>query len=70
MTNQVPASKVADVIRTVLDSFLPDVDVSALKLPKERCAGYMRREELSTLGMAHKAHVYCVNKLKWEKNSI
>ena len=33
--------------------------MSSLKLPKERCAGYMRREELATIGMAHKAHVLC-----------
>ena len=26
-----------------------------MHLPKEKCAGYMRREELSTVSMAHKA---------------
>ena len=34
---------------------MPNLDVEHLHLPKEKCAGYMRREELSTVCMAHKA---------------
>ncbi len=59
LSSQIPASKVSDVITSVIECFLPKVDVSNLKLPKERCAGYMRCEELTTIGMAHKAHVLC-----------
>ncbi len=37
---------VTEIVKTVLDGLVPDVDVSTLKLPKESCAGYMRREKL------------------------
>ena len=35
--------------------FFPLVNVEKLSLPKERCAGYMRMDELSTISAAHKA---------------
>ena len=61
-TNQVPASRITDIIKSVLIfnllCFIPTADILTLKLPKERCAGYMRRE-LSTISMAHKAQVLC-----------
>ena len=37
--------------------FLPNLDIDRLRLPKEKCAGYMRREELKTISMAHKASI-------------
>ena len=35
------------------------MDITTLKLPTESCAGYMRREELKTVSMAHQATVLC-----------
>lgn len=34
---------------------LVSLNMDELKLPHERCAGYMRREELKTVSMAHAA---------------
>ena len=59
LANQVPAARIRDIVSTVLECFVPDCDVSSIKLPKETCAGYMRREELASIGMAQKAHVLC-----------
>ena len=33
--------------------------MSSIQLPKERCADYMRREELASIGMAQKVHTLC-----------
>ena len=55
LSDQVPPSKICMIITAVLKCFLPNLDTEHLQLPKERCAGYMRREELSTLSMVHKA---------------
>ena len=57
LANQVPATRIRDIVSTVLECFVPDCDISSIKLPKERCAGYMRREELASIGMAQKAHI-------------
>ena len=59
LAKQVPASKVFDLVKSVVKCFFPDVDVSKLQLPKESCAGYMRREELYTVEMSHKEHHFC-----------
>ncbi len=59
LAHQIPSSKVSALVRSVVECFLPDVDISTLQLPKERCAGYMRRDELCTVEMAHKAHHFC-----------
>ena len=59
LANQVPTTKIRDIVLTVLECFFPDYDVSSIQLPKERCAGYMRREELASIGMAQKAHTLC-----------
>ena len=53
--NQLSPSKIATIIRTVLKCFLPSVDLKQLKLPSESCASYMRRQELTTINMVHKA---------------
>ena len=57
LAEQMPPAKVSHIIKSVLECFVPSLDVECLQLPKERCAGYMRREELRTISMAHKAYV-------------
>lgn len=59
LANQVPATRIRDIVSTVLECFVPDCDSSSIELPKERCAGYMRREELASIGMAQKVHTLC-----------
>ncbi len=55
LAQQLPPAKIATTIKSVLKGFLPSLDVDSLKLPGESCASYMRREELTTLNLAHKA---------------
>lgn len=55
LADQLPPAKVANTIRTILKSFLPSLDVDTLKLPGETCASYIRREELTTVNLAHNA---------------
>ena len=55
LADQLPPSKIACIIKTILKSFLPALNVEALQLPRESCASYMRRHELTTLNLAHKA---------------
>ncbi len=55
LTNQLPPAKISGVIRSVVKTFIPSVDVDKLKLPEESCASYMRREELTTVNLAHNA---------------
>lgn len=59
LTTQVPASKVEVIIKTVLKTFHPSIDIDQLQLPKESCASYMRMLELKTISNAHKATVLC-----------
>ena len=61
LASQVPVSKIADIIRTVLKCFNPHEleNVEELKLPKKSCASYMRRGELKTICDAHKATMLC-----------
>ena len=56
LADQVPPAKVSGIIKSVLKCFLPSLNTDELELPRERCAGYMRREELRTVSMAHKAY--------------
>ena len=55
LADQVPPAKIPRTIKSVLKCFIPSLDVEGIKLPHERCAGYMRTEELKTISMAHKA---------------
>lgn len=48
-------ARIASMIRSVLKTFYPSLDVDKLKLPSETCASYMRREELTTVNLAHNA---------------
>lgn len=49
LADQIPPAKINVIIKSVLKSFLPSLNVDNLKLPREKCAGYMRREELKTV---------------------
>ena len=55
LADQVSPAKISD-IKSVLKCFLPSLNTDELELPRERCAGYMWREELRTVRMAHKAY--------------
>ena len=55
LADQLPPAKIASTIKSVLKSFLPLLDVDSLKLPGESCALYMRRQELTTVNLAHNA---------------
>ena len=57
LAEQVPVSKITDIIRHVLKCFNPTENVEDLQLPKRSCASYMRKEELKTICDAHKATV-------------
>lgn len=57
LEEQVPVSKIADIIQHVLKCFNPTGNVEDLQLPKRSCASYMRKEELKTISDAHKATV-------------
>lgn len=43
------------IIASELKTFYPSLDMDKLKLPGESCASYMRREELTTINLAHNA---------------
>ena len=55
LTDQIPPAKVATTIKSVLKCFMPSLDLQTIKLPSEGCASYMRRQELTTVSMVHKA---------------
>ena len=57
LADQVPPAKISSIIKSVLKCFFPSLSVEKLALPKERCAGYMRTEELNVISTAHKAMV-------------
>lgn len=55
LADQMPPAKVATTIQAVLKCFIPSLDLRTIKLPSEGCASYMRRQELTTVSMVHKA---------------
>ena len=57
LADQIPPAKISGIIKSVLKCFLPSLNTDELELPGERCAGYMRREELRTVSIAHKAYI-------------
>ena len=61
LAEQVPTSKIADIIKAVIRCFNPSIDIQNLKLPQRSCASYMRKAELKTISDAHKANVLCEN---------
>ena len=56
LADQIPPAKIESIIKSVLNCFFPTVNTSDLKLPRGKCAGYMRREEMNTICMAQKAY--------------
>jgi len=59
LSNQIPPGKIAATIKSILKAFFPALDTDLLALPKERCAGQMRIDEMCTISEAHKASVIC-----------
>ena len=59
LADQVPISKISDIVRAVLKRFNPSMNVEELRLPKKTCSSYMRKEELKVICDAHKAHTIC-----------
>ena len=59
LADQVPVSKIASIIQSVLKCFNPSIDVEKLRLPKKTCVSYMRKEELKTICDSHKANIIC-----------
>ena len=55
LADQLPPAKISSIIKSILENFLPPLDVDKLRLPGESCASYMRREELTTVNLAHNA---------------
>ena len=59
LSAQVPSSRIAEIIKTVIRCFSPSIDVEQLRLPHRTCADYMRKDELKSVSNAHKATVLC-----------
>ena len=57
LTMQIAPGKIPEVIKSVLKSMTPSVNVVSLKLPKRSAALYMRSQELPTLNDVQKASV-------------
>ena len=55
LADQLPPAKISSTVKCILKTFLPSLDVDKLKLPGESCASYMRREELTSVNLAHNA---------------
>jgi len=56
LTKQISPAHLPDIIKSVVQCFCLNVDTKAIALPKTRCAGYMRRGELMSVGMAQIAY--------------
>lgn len=57
LADEVPASSISNIVKSVVKCFNPSVDVESLVLPQRSCANYMCRDELRTISNAHKATV-------------
>lgn len=57
LSMQISPAKVSNIIKTVLKTMVPSVNVESIQLPKRSAAQYMRKAELPTLNSAHKATV-------------
>ena len=55
LANQIPPGKIETTIKDILSCFFPSLKLDSLQLPSESCASYMRRHELTTVSLAHKA---------------
>ena len=56
LADQIPPGKIEGIIKSVMNCFIPSMNTNDLKLPREKCAGYMRREEMNTICSAQKAY--------------
>ena len=56
LADQILPAKVESTIISVLNFFFPTLNTNDLKLPREKCAGYMRREEMYTICMPQKTY--------------
>ena len=59
LSEQVPSSRIADIVKAVIRCFSPSLDIQSLKLPQQACASYMRKDELKVISDAHKVKVLC-----------
>ena len=59
LSDPVPSSKIAGIIKNVIQCLVPSIDVEQIKLPQRACADYMRKSELKTISNAHKATILC-----------
>ena len=64
LAKAVPTSEITEIVKEVVKSFNPSIDVQKIKLPKKACASYMRKDELKTVSAAHKATVLCEHAAK------
>ena len=55
LADQMPPAKIANTIKTILNCFYPSLDLNRFQLPSESCASYMRKYELTTVSLVHKA---------------
>ena len=55
LADEVPPAKIKATIKAIIKCFFPLANVDHLRLPSEGCAAYMRRQELKTVSMVHKA---------------
>ena len=66
LAKAVPTSEITEIVKEVVKSFNPSIDVQKIKLPKKACASYMDevKDELKTASAAHKATVLCEHAAK------
>ena len=63
LSKQLPPSKIEGVIKCVLQTFCPHIDIAKLELPKTALATRMRASELPTVNLAQEATVPSSNVL-------
>ena len=52
----VPPGKIRNIVKCVLETMVPSIEIDNLQLPGQTCANYIQREELPTISRAYKAH--------------
>ena len=55
LAERLPPAKIENIIKTVLKSFCPQIEVDTMQLPKKSMAANMRKKELPTIAIAHNA---------------
>ena len=59
----------AEVIKSVLKTFHPSIDIEQIQLPQKSCASYMRKEELKIVSNAHKSTVHAAEGVGFSLNT-